>query len=79
MWALLYRDGSTRRYATLGSCSEMSKSAAEKKRDEILARIRKLETDAMKNATNLDERMAAWEKTVAEPPKNSSSPLSIRA
>ena len=36
MWVLLYRDGSTRRYATLGSCSEMSKSAAEKKRDEIL-------------------------------------------
>jgi hypothetical protein len=37
MWVLLYRDGNTRRYATLGSCSEMSKSAAEKKRDEILA------------------------------------------
>jgi integrase len=36
MWVLLYRDGSTRRYATLGSCSEMSKSSAEKKRDEIL-------------------------------------------
>ena len=38
-WALLYRDGSTRRYATLGLCSEMSKSAAEKKRDEILREV----------------------------------------
>ena len=36
MWVLLYRDGGTRRYATLGPCSEMSKSAAEKKREEIL-------------------------------------------
>src|SRR5262249_5083249 len=37
MWVLLYRDGVSKRYVTLGPCSEMSKSAAEKKRDEILA------------------------------------------
>src|SRR5262252_493621 len=39
MWVLLYRDGSTKRYATLGACSEMSKSEAELKRDEILAEV----------------------------------------
>ena len=36
MWILQYRDGKTKRYATLGACCEMSKSQAEKKRDEIL-------------------------------------------
>ena len=37
MWVLLYRDGSTRKYATLGLYSKMSKSDAEAKRDEIIA------------------------------------------
>jgi integrase len=39
MWVLLYRDGNAKRYATLGACSEMSKSEAEKKRDEILIEV----------------------------------------
>jgi len=37
MWVLLYRDGSTRKYATLGVYSQMSKSEAETKRDELVA------------------------------------------
>jgi integrase len=37
MWVLLYRDGSTRKYATLGLYSKMSKSDAEAKRDELIA------------------------------------------
>ncbi len=37
MWVLLYRDGHTRKYATLGIYSKMSKSAAEAKRDELVA------------------------------------------
>jgi len=37
MWVLLYRDGGTRRYTTLGPLSEMSKSEAERKRDEVLS------------------------------------------
>src|SRR5580658_6084049 len=37
MWVLLYRDGNTRKYATLGVCSKMSKSEAEEKRDELVA------------------------------------------
>ena len=37
MWVLLYRDGSTRKYATLGVYSKMSKSEAEEKRDELVA------------------------------------------
>jgi integrase len=39
MWTLLYRDGGTRRYETLGSCAEMSKSQAEQKRDEVLREV----------------------------------------
>src|SRR4051812_11767265 len=39
MWVLLYRDGGSKRYVTLGASSEMSKSAAEKKRDEILGEV----------------------------------------
>jgi hypothetical protein len=35
MWILQDRDGKTKRYATLGACREMSKSQAEKKRDEL--------------------------------------------
>ena len=37
MWVLLYRDGRTRKYATLGVYSKMSKSEAEAKRDELVA------------------------------------------
>jgi len=37
MWVLLYRDGSSRKYATLGLYSKMSKSQAEEKRDEVIA------------------------------------------
>jgi len=37
MWVLLYRDGNTRKYATLGQCSKMSKTQAEEKRDELVA------------------------------------------
>jgi len=37
MWVLLYRDGGTRKYATLGLYSKMSKTQAEGKRDEIIA------------------------------------------
>ena len=36
MWVLLYRDGTTRKYATLGLYAKMSKSQAEEKRDEII-------------------------------------------
>jgi hypothetical protein len=36
MWILQYRDGKSKRYATLGAYCEMTKSQAEKKRDEIL-------------------------------------------
>ena len=37
MWVLLYRDGNTRKYATLGVYSKMSKSEAQAKRDELIA------------------------------------------
>jgi integrase len=39
MWVLLYRDGSSRKYATLGLYSKMSKSQAEEKRDELIAEV----------------------------------------
>jgi len=39
MWVLLYRDGSTRKYATLGLHSKLSKSQAEEKRDELLNEV----------------------------------------
>ena len=39
MWVLLYRDGSHRRFATLGAHSEMSKSEAEKRRDQIIGEV----------------------------------------
>jgi hypothetical protein len=37
MWVLLYRDGKTRKYATLGQYSKISKTQAEAKRDELVA------------------------------------------
>ncbi len=39
MWVLLYRDGSTRKYATLGLFSKMSKSQAEAKRDDLINEV----------------------------------------
>src|ERR1019366_3019802 len=39
MWVLLYRDGGTRKYATLGLHSKMNKSQAEAKRDELLSEV----------------------------------------
>ena len=39
MWVLLYRDGSSRKYATLGLYSKISKSQAEEKRDELLNEV----------------------------------------
>lgn len=39
-WVLLYRDEKgSKRFKTLGSCSKLSKSQAEKKRDEILSEV----------------------------------------
>jgi len=40
MWILLYRDGSTRRYVTLGACAQMNKSQAQYERDKILAELK---------------------------------------
>ena len=39
MWVLLYREGSARRYLTLGPQSKLSKSDAQKKRDEVMKEI----------------------------------------
>jgi integrase len=39
MWVLLYRDGSTRKYATLGLYAKMNKSQAQEKRDELLNEV----------------------------------------
>lgn len=36
MWVLLYRDGCTRKYATLGVYFKMSRSEAEAKRDQLV-------------------------------------------
>jgi hypothetical protein len=51
MWVLLYRDGNTRKYATLGQYSKMSKTQAEEKRDELVA-----EANA-RNASTPDTRI----------------------
>jgi len=40
--------------------------AQQQKRDEILARVRELEDQAMRDATNLTERMSAWESEIAD-------------
>jgi integrase len=37
MWVLLHRDGNSRKYATLGQYSKMSKTEAEEKRDQLVA------------------------------------------
>lgn len=46
--------------------SEVPNAKQEKKRNEILAKVRELEDKAIKETTNLTERMAAWEKKAAE-------------
>src|SRR5690348_11006226 len=46
MWVLLYRDGDTRRYVTLGPASKLTKTDAQKKRDQHLAAIRARQTTA---------------------------------
>jgi len=51
MWVLLYRDGSSRKYATLGLHSKMSKSQAEAKRDELISEVN------ARNATAPDPRI----------------------
>jgi mono/diheme cytochrome c family protein len=38
----------------------------QKKRDQILAKVRKLEEKALREATNLTERMAMWEESIAD-------------
>src|SRR5207302_9561584 len=50
--------------------AEVPTRKEEKLREEILAGVRSLEDQAMKETTNLTERMAAWEKTVADPTTN---------
>lgn len=55
MWVLLYRDGKTRRYATLGQYSKMSKTQAEEKRDALVA-----EANA-RNAKNPDAQITFGE------------------
>jgi integrase len=55
MWVLLYRDGSSRKYATLGLHSKLTKSMAEAKRDELLAEVN------ARNAKAPDQRIAFGE------------------
>ena len=43
---------------------EVPTAAQKKKRKEIQSKVRELELTAMKEATNLSERMEAWEKTL---------------
>ena len=45
---------------------EITTPEQQKQRDEILAKVRELEDKAMRDATNLTERMAEWEKSVAD-------------
>ena len=49
---------------------EVPTATETKKREEILAKVRELEDKAMRDTTNLTERLAAWEQSIAEPPKN---------
>jgi mono/diheme cytochrome c family protein len=47
---------------------EVPTSEEQKKRDEILLKVRTLEDNAIHDATNLTERMDAWEKDLATAP-----------
>jgi hypothetical protein len=51
MRVLLHRDGSTRKYATLGLHAKMSKSQAEAKRDELLNEVQ------IRNAVSIDRHI----------------------
>ncbi len=43
---------------------EVPTAAEQKERETILKRVRELEENAVRSATNLDERMSAWEKSL---------------
>src|SRR5438128_1752094 len=45
---------------------EVPTAEQQKKRDEILAKVRAVEDKAMGNAPNLSERMASWEREIAD-------------
>jgi mono/diheme cytochrome c family protein len=49
---------------------EVPSAADKKKRKAILASVRDLEAKAMRESTNLTERMASWEKRIAQPATN---------
>jgi hypothetical protein len=49
---------------------EVPTPAQQRQRDEIIAKIRGLEETAMRETTNLSERMAAWEKDLPVPAAN---------
>src|SRR5207253_8670254 len=44
---------------------EVPTAAQQKKRDELLAKVKSLEDRAMRETTNLAERMASWEQDIA--------------
>jgi len=77
-WVLLYRDGDSKRYETLGLASEMSKSQAEQKRDEILGEVnaRNSEPDVDITLGEFVERVALpfcrpnWKKSTAGTTEN---------
>jgi len=52
------------------SFAEVPNAKQEKKRNEILSKVRELEDNAIKETTNLNERMAAWEKKAANETTN---------
>jgi hypothetical protein len=52
------------------ACLEVPTAKQEKQRKETWAKVEALETETMKGATNLDERMAEWEKSIREPTTN---------
>ena len=45
---------------------EVPTAEQQKRRDQLLGRVRELEDKSMRGATNLAERMAAWEKEIAD-------------
>jgi len=63
MWVLLYRDGRTRKYATLGVYSKMSRSEAEAKRDQLVAQANARNA----KAPNLDVTFREFLDNVALP------------
>jgi integrase len=55
MWVLLYREGDSRRYETLGRCSEMTKSDAESKRDQVMREINARSADRLTEASSFGD------------------------